>query len=101
MSQTVKWGKYNLTVCDISANWSNAPGVYIFTGLKDGHWRPYYIGKTESFAARMPNHERWADAARTGATHVHAMVVTTATERTTIEKELIGIFQPALNNNYR
>ncbi|NQV29533.1 MAG: GIY-YIG nuclease family protein [Candidatus Marinimicrobia bacterium] len=51
-----------------------------------------YIGKAESFKSRLDNHERWDDAVRAGATHIHAMVVATESERRQIEALLIRNF---------
>jgi predicted GIY-YIG superfamily endonuclease len=56
-----------------------------------------YIGQTDSFRDRIPGHERWDEARRAGATHVHAMVVTNSSERDRIEAELIRHYQPKMN----
>jgi len=60
-------------------------------------WVPYYIGQTNSFADRIPNHENWSAAVRLGATHVHARVESQAATRDRIKAALIAAYQPALN----
>jgi excinuclease UvrABC nuclease subunit len=98
MNSTVNWSGHLFEVCNKNSNWSNVPGIYIFTGLNAaGKWRPFYIGQAQSLSDRIPNHEQWAAAVRLGATHVHAKVVQQAATRDSIEKELIQAYQPALN----
>ena len=58
---------------------------------------PLYVGQAESLAERLPTHERWPEAMRLGATHVHARVVLEAAMRDSIESQLIRSFQPRLN----
>ena len=60
-----------------NADWSDAGGVYIFTGVNPttNRWIPYYVGQTGSFRDRIPSHEKWPPAVLLGATHVHARVV--------------------------
>ena len=101
MNQSVTWSGHTFTVCDMTANWNDVPGIYIFTAVSNGKWCPVYIGQTDSFATRLPNHDRWDHAQRSGATHVHAMVVNIAADRDAIEQGLIRVFQPPLNNHHR
>jgi len=56
-----------------------------------------YVGQTDNFRTRIPQHERWSQAVRLGASHVHALVVPREDDRLRVERELIGAFQPALN----
>jgi hypothetical protein len=100
MSTTVKWAGHEFHVLLKESAWSDAGGIYIFTGSVDAIWQPYYIGKAESFKTRMPTHERWDEAVALGATHVHAMVVPLAADRDAKEKFLIGAFQPPLNDHH-
>jgi len=45
-------------------------GNYIFAKrLPNGNYSPLYIGQAENLKARLPNHDRWGDAKRAGATH--------------------------------
>lgn len=100
----VKWSNHEFGVFGPPGTvaWNDVPGVYIFTGLNTSNrWVAIYIGKAESFSSRLPNHERWAEAARLGATHVHAMVVQQEANRDSIEKDLIQTFQPTLNTQLK
>ena len=98
MNNTVNWGGYEFDVCSQTANWNDVGGVYIFAGLnQNGRWRAYYIGQAESLKDRIPGHERWNEAVRLGATHVHARVVSQAAMRDAIEASLIASYQPPLN----
>ncbi|MDR3405559.1 MAG: GIY-YIG nuclease family protein [Chthoniobacter sp.] len=101
MSDQVTWLGHSFYVCHIDSNWSQHGGVYIFTALDNkGQWWPFYIGQSEQFSNRLPNHERWEEAVRMGATHVHAMVVPQAATRDAIERELIRRYQPKLNTHH-
>jgi excinuclease UvrABC nuclease subunit len=97
--KTVQWLSYQLTVYDPSTTtWHDVPGIYIFAGVNaGGYWKAIYVGKAKSFLNRLSNHEVWDEAARLGATHVHAMVVQQEAIRDTIEAQLIGAYQPPLN----
>jgi hypothetical protein len=102
MSGTVNWSSYEFEVAHPTADWRNVGGVYIFSGLnRQGLWVATYIGETESFRDRVPGHERWAEAARLGATHVHARVVQQAATRERIEEELVRAYRPPLNSHYK
>ena len=103
MSDTVRWSSHTFTVYPHDGTqWHNVAGIYIFAGLNQtNQWIALYIGQCDSFADRIPSHERWAEAARLGATHVHAMVVPQAANRDRIEAELIRTFQPRLNDQLR
>ena len=70
-------------------------GVYIFAAPVDKLWRALYVGETTSFADRIPGHERWPQAQRMGATHVH--VRAEPFRRREIEEELIRAHTPPLN----
>ncbi len=81
--------------------WKKVAGLYIFAYFNGELWRPVYIGKTDDFSSRLPNHERWGKAFQLGATHVHALVVPLAANRDTWERRLIAEHQPSLNEQYR
>lgn len=82
-----------------TTTWSEASGLYIFAYQNDAsQWYPLYVGQTDNFSSRIPNHERWDEAARHGATHVHALVVPQAANRDTLERRLIVHLQPLLND---
>ena len=96
------WITHECDVNEHGANWNAVPGLYIFAGLNsEGRWAPLYIGQAESLAERIPSHERWQEAQRLGATHVHAMVVRDRTQRCAIEEALVQVFQPRLNTQLK
>ena len=103
MSDTCNWDDVQFNIYDPAVDWNDCPGVYIFT-YKDhasGIWIAVYIGETGSFRNRIPGHDRWADARRKGATHIHARVVEGHQERIDLEHRLIGRFGPPLNFQHR
>lgn len=98
----VTWAGHSFEVHPHSANWADVAGIYIFAGVTpENKWRAYYIGQADSFKSRLPNHERWLEAQRLGATHVHVMVAQQAAQRDSIEADLISRFQPRLNTQLR
>jgi hypothetical protein len=100
---TYKWpfGKEDsleFTIHDANAAWSPAAGVYIFAFAADpAHWCALYVGQTDNFRARIPNHELWAQAVQLGATHVHALEVRRANIRDIFERGLIESLKPMMN----
>ena len=99
---TVTWSGHVFTVYEHGANWNEVAGLYIFTGKNaEGLWVALYVGQTESLAARLPTHERWQEAVRLGATHVHAKTEPNAETRGQVEGELIQAYQPRLNVQQR
>jgi excinuclease UvrABC nuclease subunit len=99
MADTVVWaGKHQFSVHRHTDNWNAVAGIYMFCGInQEGQWSPLYIGQAESLSQRIPNHERWPEAAQLGATHIHALVVPHGATRTEVEAELIRAYQPRLN----
>lgn len=97
MNGTAIWSNYEFNVYHHGGEWNNVGGIYIFAGLNQQYWTPYYIGQCGSFLDRIPSHEQWDMAQFLGASHVHAMVVPLEVDRLVIERELIRFFQPALN----
>ena len=83
--------------------WHEVPGVYIFAGQRfpGGAWHAVYVGQTVSFANRLADHPRTAEALQVGAVAIHARVIPTETERTSLERQLIEAYQPELNLLYR
>lgn len=99
---TVTWLGYEFTVYPrFGTTWNNVGGIYIFTGVVGNQWEPYYIGRCESFLNRLPSHDRWDEAARRGATHIHARVVPQEASRATLEEALIRACNPPLNTHFR
>lgn len=84
--------------------WNGVPGLYVFyqrptTPLVPG--RVLYIGETESFASRMPGHERWAEAVRLGATGIWAAFFNgTSGLRQWAETDLIRAYRPPMNEQH-
>ena len=103
---TVTWSGHEFTVCEHGADWSAASGLYIFAGsLTDetgiDRWKAFYVGQCQSFADRIPTHEKWLEALLLGATHVHALAMEQPEVRTVLERTLIEICQPPLNVQLR
>lgn len=100
---TCTWGGYEFMMYEMATTtWNDVGGIYIFAGpAQNGRWNAYYIGKCDSFKNRCPNHERWNEAIRLGATHVHALVVPLEANRQAIEQQLIAACQPPLNTHHR
>src|SRR5947209_6440976 len=97
----VIWHEHEFDVHLHGVTWNTVSGVYIFCGTNSqNQWVPLYIGQAESFADRIPRHERWAEAQKRGATHVHARVVADSASRDVMERTLISKYQPALNTHH-
>jgi len=102
-AQIVNWkgvsGKsYQYTVHALETNWNDVPGNYIFAKLDGNRWTAIYIGETESFAKRLPNHEKWPCVRRYGATAIHAHVNNSGTQgRRNEEQDLIALHDPPCN----
>lgn len=89
------------TVYPSDASWHNVGGLYVFAYLQQNMWYALYVGQTNDFSSRIPGHERWVEAVRRGATHVHAMVETVAANRDSFEEMLIRTLQPPMNDQLR
>ncbi len=99
MADKVTWLTHEFSVHEHGANWNAAAGIYMFCGInQQNQWFPLYIGQASSLAERVPNHERWQEAVRLGATHVHAKAVSQQATRDQIEAALILAYQPRLND---
>lgn len=88
-------------IYDHQTTWNNVAGLYIFAYQDGQNWYALYVGQTDNFSCRIPNHERWDEAHRKGATAVHALVVPLAANRDRLEKMLIQNLRPPLNSQYR
>lgn len=70
--------------------------------LPNGNFAPLYFGIADSLQARIPNHERWNDAIKAGATHVMSHTTPAgAAAREVEERDLIQFWNPALNTQHR
>ena len=97
----VVWLQREFGVFEMDGKWNDIPGVYVFAGVNaSDKWHAIYVGQASSFAQRMSAHERWVEARREGATHVHAHVCRQQTERDNLEKALIQSYGPPLNSHY-
>ncbi|WP_413174786.1 hypothetical protein [Anabaena azotica] len=81
--------------------WNKVAGLYIFAYQQGNMWYPLYVGQTDDFSSRLPNHERLPQAIQRGATHIHAVVIPQQRRRDILEKMLIQYLQPPLNYHYR
>jgi len=89
------------TVYNSNTTWNKVAGLYIFA-YNDGQlWRALYVGQTDDFSLRIPNHERWNEALQKGATAIHAISVPLAANRDTWEEMLIRHLQPPMNTLLR
>jgi excinuclease UvrABC nuclease subunit len=101
-TNTVNWLGHQFTVCKQDANWNEVSGIYIFCGVNpQNQWVPIYIGQADNLRTRIQSHEQWNPALRLGATHVHALAVELASQRDSIEKQLVGNYQPQLNVHHK
>ena len=96
------WLDYEFKVYDFSVDWIILPevgGVYIFASLRGSpsEWVPLYIGETESFADRVPGHEKLEQLRQLEVSHVHIFEVKNEAERKGIEKELLQSYIFRLN----
>lgn len=98
---TIKWSQYAFEVYPANSSWNNASGIYIFATSSNGYWKPLYIGQASSFKDRFSQHEKWDSAIKLGMTHIHVMVVSRQSDRDAIEKYLISVFKPQLNDNLK
>ena len=82
---------------------NNVAGVYMFTKESvnqhgNGTHHILYIGRTQSFKTRLRGvHHKRGDARGRGMTHLCVLRVFQASERETIESELIASYNPPLN----
>ena len=103
MQQTYcQWGEHRFGVHDRQAQWNDVPGIYVFAKPANLYqWEALYIGQAASFKDRFTDHERWDEAARRGAVHIHALVVDRAASRDEIERNLIQMYQPPMNKQLK
>ncbi len=108
MADTINWpgesgAKYRYWFVDIEATIQAVSGNYMFVKkVSATGWVPVYIGESENLADRLPNHDRWNDAKRAGATHVMAHTTPTGeSARMKEEKDLIQRWSPPLNVQHR
>ena len=78
-------------------------GIYIFAAQRGGtaEWYAIYIGQCESFANRLPGHEKGTEAILHGASAIHVLAIPTQEARDSLELHLIQTYQPVLNKQHR
>ena len=89
------------TMYSKNGEWNKVAGLYIFAYNDGQYWRALYVGQTDDFSSRIPNHEKWDLAVQRGATHIHAVVVPLAARRDTLEQLLIAHLQPPMNEQHK
>lgn len=99
------WLDYEFKVYDFNIDWRTVPevsGIYIFAIFEESSWKwyPLYIGETESFADRIPPHEKLDQLRKLRMSHVHVLEVRNEAERKAIEKELLLSYSTRLNQEY-
>lgn len=100
--QGISGKSYAFDIYLIETEWNDVPGNYIFTQSTNQGWKACYIGETDSFKNRLPNHEQKPCAARNGATHVHAHTNHSGvTARKAEEADLIARWKPPCNDQLK
>lgn len=103
MGNKCKWigasGKeYLYDIYPIDADWNDVAGNYIFAKETSPHnWEAVYIGETESFKDRLPNHNELPCIRRNGGTHIHVRVNKDSLTRKAEETDLIATGKPPCN----
>jgi hypothetical protein len=91
--------RYEYSVHELNTDWADKPGNYIYAKIVNGAWRAVYIGQTNSFKNRLPNHNELPCINRNGATHVHAHVnMGGEAVRKAEEADLIAGHKPPCND---
>lgn len=78
-----------------------AAGNYMFVRQEVGRVVPLYVGIAQDLSNRIPGHNKWDAAIRLGMTHVLAHKNPNAFLRASEENDLIGYFNPPLNQQLR
>lgn len=83
--------KYTYDIFPIGTDWYGVPGNYIFAKESSpGKWQAVYIGETESFKERLPNHNELPCIRLNGGTHTHAHVNRDNSARLEEEQDLLA-----------
>jgi hypothetical protein len=104
MARTCIWtgdsgAKYEYKIFDIDGDWNDVPGNYIFAKeTSPRKWGAVYIGETESFKERIPNHNELPCIRRNGGTHVHAHVNRDSRARLSEEADLCAYHSTPCND---
>ena len=76
-------------------------GNYMFVKPTNEGWIPVYVGIAENLRDGIPNHEKWKEAVKLGATNVMAHTQNDSSKRKNEEKDLIEYWNPPLNSQHR
>jgi len=91
--------KYMYDIYLIGTNWNDVPGNYIFAKeASSSNWESVYIGETESFKDRLPNHNELPCVSRNGGTHIHVRINRDSNARLEEERDLIDHNNPSCND---
>ncbi|MBE9512503.1 MAG: hypothetical protein IMY77_00345 [Chloroflexi bacterium] len=83
--------KYKYTIYAMDTDWNDVAGNYIFAKETSPHnWVAVYIGETESFKERLPNHNELPCVHRNGGTHIHAHTNSDSSARLEEEADLLA-----------
>lgn len=83
--------KYEYEIYPIGTNWNDVPGNYIFAKESSpSKWQAVYIGETESFKERLPNHNELPCIHRNGGTHIHVHINRDSRARLDEEADLLA-----------
>jgi hypothetical protein len=85
------------------ASMQSVGGNYVFLKqLANGNYLPVYVGQADDLSNRLPNHERFDDAIRAGASVVVAHTTQAGeSARLSEERDLIAKWNPILNVHHR
>lgn len=107
MADYIDWagksGPYRYWFSNLTDSFKKEAGNYMFVKqLANGNWLPVYIGQADDLSARLPNHERLADAKRAGASHLMTHTTPAGEQaRLAEEKDLIEFWKPVLNTQHK
>ena len=73
-------------------------GNYMFVKPTNEGWTPVYVGIAENLRDSIPNHEKWIEAVKLGATKIMAHIQKNSSKRKAEEKGLIEYYDPPLNS---
>ncbi len=95
MARTCKWigasdKEYIYNIHPIDTEWNDVSGNYIFAKeVSPLKWEAVYIGETESFKDRLPNHNELPCILRNGGTHIHTHINESSRARLDEETDLL------------
>jgi hypothetical protein len=101
MAIIYKWGKHPFEVLTMNdARQIVKAGVFIFASEDSKfisvRWTAYFIGETNNFRSLSRN-LLWDKAQKMGANHVHILTMDNESERKTLIKDFIKIYNPVIN----